>query len=294
MFFICIFPTRDHVQHLLNREVSRAIGTRPHRIVKVMSKFPRTALTLPELLVVIAIIGLLLALLAPAVQSARAAARRTQCGNHLRHVGLALHGYHQARSKLPVGCLEWRSFSGPNTRRQLAWSAFILPYLEQTPLYDSIDFQQPFDAVVNTPAARTRVPVYECPGYPGAATVLGRTDYGGLHGEIILDNRQDDGVFLNEKAIRFSQITDGLSNTMAVGEDIGGPDNQWINGRNIFVQAHGVNDPAAWEFDNEIRGPHPGGAMVLFCDASPRFLSQEMDKRVLGAMITRDRGELIE
>lgn len=254
----------------------------------------RNAFSLVELLVVLAIIGLILGLLLPALSAAREAARQTQCRNNLRQIGLALHGYHLAKQRLPMGCLEWRSFSGPATRRQLAWSAFLLPYMEQQALYDSLDLQQPYDSPANAIIAKTRITTYECPSQPGRQTVTGRTDYGGLFGEIIVDNRQDDGVLLHERAIRFVQITDGLSNTMAVGEDLLGPDSGWINGRNVFVQAHGINDPAAWIGDNEIRGSHSQGAMVLFCDGTPQWLSQTIDKRVLGQMITRDRGEVVE
>jgi len=251
----------------------------------------RHGLSLVELLVTMAIVAVLLGTLFPAIQAARAAARRTQCSNQLRQVGLALHVHHDTRGKLPIGCLEWRPMSGPASRRQLAWSAFLLPYLEQQSLYEALDLQQPYDSVRNAAAATTPVPVYLCPSHPGGAEVLGRTDYGGLFGEIIVDRRQDDGVFLHEQAIRFVQITDGLSHTLIVAEDIGGPDNQWINGRNVFVQAHGINDPRAWEFDNEIRGAHPGGAMGLMADASPRFLSATMDPHVLGQLITRDQGD---
>lgn len=260
-------------------------------------RFPmrgREAFSLVELLVVIAITGLLLGLLLPALSAARESARQQQCSNNLRQIGLALHGHHLAKQKLPVGCLEWRPSSGPTTRRQLAWSAFLLPYLDQQPLYDSLDMNQPFDSPVNSRIAKTRVATFECPSHSDNGTISGRTDYGGLFGEVIVDNRQDDGVFLHERAIRFVQITDGLSNTLAVGEDLYGPDNGWINGRNVFVQAHGVNDPTAWSGDNEIRGGHSRGAMVLLSDGTPRWLSHTTDKRVLGQMITRDRGEIFQ
>lgn len=236
----------------------------------------------------------MIGLLIPAVMAARESSRQQQCSNNLKQIGLAFHNYHSAKQRLPIGCLEWRSPGGPTNRRQLAWSAFLLPYLEQQPLYDSLDLRQPFDAPVNAAMGRTRIAVFECPSYPGRATNPGRTDYGGIFGEIIVDHRQDDGVFLHERAIRFAQITDGLTNTIAVGEDLQGPDNGWINGRNVFIQSHGINDPNAWVMDNEIRGTHSKGAMVLLCDGTPRWLGQETDKRVLGKLLTRDRGEVFE
>ena len=101
------------------------------------------------------------------------------------------------------------------------------------------------------------------------------------------------GVFLYEKPIPFKDVRDGLSSTLAVAEDVGGPDSEWINGRNVFVQAHGINDPAAWKGDNEIRSLHGDGAMVLYVGGRCQFLNQAIDKRVLGALITRAGGEVI-
>lgn len=253
---------------------------------------PRRGWTLVECLVVVAMLGLLMAIAMPAIQSARESARQVQCGNRLRQVGLALQAYGSTQERFPVGCLEWRASGAASHRRQYAWSAFLLPYLEQQALFDAIDFHRPYDALVNRKAAETALPVFQCPSRAVSRSgTAGRSDFGGCFGELINDTRQDDGVFLHERAVAWREITDGLSHTLAVGEDVLGPDNQWINGRNVFVQSHGINDPAAWAFDNEIRGQHRQGAMVLYCDATTRWLSQQTDKQVLGAAITRDGGE---
>ncbi len=254
----------------------------------------RLAFTLVELLVVIAIIAVLVGLLLPAVQAAREAARKASCKNNLHQIGLALHGYHDTHRTLPTGCIEWRSYGSPKVRRQFAWSALLLPFLEQQNLHAQIDFNVPFDAPKNAPAAATRLSVYECPTADNRQLIRGQSDYGGLFGEMMVDRTQDDGMFLYERSIAFRDVTDGLSNTMAVSEDVGGPDSEWINGRNVFVQSGGINDPKAWIGDNEIRSRHGPGAMVLFVDGRSVFIAETIDLKVLGSLITRANGEVID
>ncbi len=267
---------------------------------RLLRSFPRVdgskrqaAMTLIELLVVIAILGVLVSLILPAVQAAREAARQVSCKNNLRQIGIALHAYQDAHRTLPTGCLEWRTWRSPPTHRQFAWSALLLPFLEQQPLHASIDFSLPFDSNRNATAARTRLSVYECPTAENRNLVRAQTDYGGLFGELMSDREQDDGVFLYERSIRFSEITDGLSNTLAVAEDVGGPDSEWINGRNVFVQSGGINDPNAWNGDNEIRSRHGPGAMVLFVDGRTLWMAQSIDTITLGQFITRSKSEVI-
>lgn len=246
-----------------------------------------------ELMVVLAIIAIMVGLLMPAVQAARESARKTQCQSNLKQIGIGIHGYHNARNRLPVGCLEWRGPMSPRTNRQFAWSAFLLPYLDQQPLFDSIDFKQPYDAAVNAASAATKLSIFICPSAPENESIRGKTDYGGLFGERIRDRHPDDGVFLYDRRIEWDDITDGLARTLIVAEDIGGPDSEWINGRNVFVQAGGINDPDAWAGDNEIRSQHSGGAMALFADGHVQFLANELDVQVLGALITRKGRESI-
>ncbi len=253
----------------------------------------RSAFTLVELLVVIAIIGILVGLLLPAVQAAREAARKVGCKNNLRQMGIALHNYESAHSCLPTGCIEWRPFGGSQQRKQFAWSALLLPFLEQGNLHSQISFNVPFDAPENAAAAAVRLAVYECPTAEEREMVRGRSDYGGLFGERLRDNTPDDGSFLYEKRIEFRDIRDGLSGTACISEDVGGPSSEWINGANVFVQSGSINDPNVWIGDNEIRSKHTGGAMILFADSHVHFISQHVDQQVLGAIITRASGEVV-
>lgn len=253
----------------------------------------RRGLSLVELLVVISVIALLVGLMLPAVQGAREAARQITCKNNLRQIGLALHQYHDIHQRLPVGCLEWRGFGGNAARKQFAWSAMILPQLEQEPTFSLIDWRLPFDHPANALPASQRISTYICPNVPPRDRPRGPIHYGGLFGEMIVNRVQNDGMFVYEVAIRFSECRDGLTNTLIVAEDALSPDPEWINGRNVFVVAHGVNDPQAWIGDNEIRSLHPGGAMALTAAGSVHFLSDGIEKRVLGSLITRANGETV-
>src|SRR5437879_5601466 len=101
----------------------------------------RKAFTLIELLVVIAIIAILIALMVPAVQKVREAAARTQCINNLKQIGLAMHNFHDTNRRLPPGYMATAAY--PGTSPGWGWAAYILPYLDQMPLYNQINFQQP-------------------------------------------------------------------------------------------------------------------------------------------------------
>jgi prepilin-type N-terminal cleavage/methylation domain-containing protein/prepilin-type processing-associated H-X9-DG protein len=192
----------------------------------------KRAFTLVELLVVIAIIGILVALLLPAVQAAREAARRMQCGNNLHQLAIAAHNYHDLHRRFPPGfLLENRtSFSGP------FWSSMLLPQLEQTSLFDTIEFGEPWDidGSPNELACATYLPAFRCPSstsakhmtlqgitnrvpsnYLGCATGLATHESGpGLQaGDSNLD-----GIFYISSATRLADVLDGTSSTVAIGE----------------------------------------------------------------------------
>ena len=165
----CWSSVSDETKIQICREAkSRLDRRRPHR----------TGFTLIELLVVIAIVGILVGLLMPGVQAVREASRKTSCKNNLHQIGIALHAYHNVHASLPTGCIEWRSWRSPPTHRQFAWSAMLLPFLEQQALHDRIDWSKPYDHDLNRPAAETDVPTYLCPSEPTSQLTPGHTAFG--------------------------------------------------------------------------------------------------------------------
>jgi len=252
-----------------------------------------TGFTIIELLVMITVISVLIALLLPAVQSVRESARRMQCLNNLHQIGLALHNYHSTHNCLPPGGLEPRP-KWP-TGKQYAWSAFLLSHLEQTNLQNGVDFDYAFDHPVNADAAATPLAVFICPSTPRNSSLtkgMGATDYGGIYGErIVSTNNPPRGVMVYDRVVRFRDITDGTSTTLAISEDAAFRDGQWINGRNLFDQAFPINKAPV--FENDIRSLHPGGANGLYADGSAQFLNETMDLNTLAAICTRNGGEVI-
>lgn len=254
----------------------------------------RRAFSLVELLVAISIIGILVALSLPAIQSIREASRRTSCINNQRQIGIALNDYLSSRRHYPVGCVEWRPF-GDTVNRQLAWSAFLLPWLEAENVHRKLNLDLPFDHIENATAASTVLPVFVCPSglqFQGADSDLGPSDYGGIFGERISGpNNPPKGVMLHDITVTSRQIRDGLSKTLIISEDATSPDGQWINGRNLFDQAFGIN--SAPDFENDIRSEHPSGAVACFCDGHVQFLNDQLDLEILAALCTRAGGEVV-
>jgi prepilin-type N-terminal cleavage/methylation domain-containing protein/prepilin-type processing-associated H-X9-DG protein len=254
--------------------------------------------TLVELLVVMAIIGVLIAILLPAVQQARESARRTECANNLHQIGVGLHNYCDVHKALPIGCYQWRSFGNP-TNVQLAWSAYLLPFIDQQVIYETLDMSQGFDSAANRFGAQQIVPTYLCPSVPRTTSLTGglaECDYGGVYGERITGPElQAKGTLIYETPITLRMITDGATNTLIVSEDCQFPDGQWINGRNVFEQAYAINAPPLTTViaDNDIMSDHPTGANGLFVDGSVRFLVNELDLPTLAAICTRAGGEVI-
>jgi len=250
--------------------------------------------TLVELLVVIAIIGILLALLLPAVQAARNSARRVSCSNNLRQIGIGLHGYHEAYGTFPPGGVERRSARHPNGR-QLAWSVFLLPYIEQEPLFERLDLTKGFDDPDNADAAATVISTYLCPSVSSPSHLVqgrGACHYGGIYGERITGpNFPPKGTLIYDRTISIEEVRDGVSHTLIVSEDSAWQDGQWINALNVFDQAFAINK--APPFENDIRSEHPQGANGLFCDGSVQFLAETMELSTLAAICTREGGEIV-
>lgn len=195
----------------------------------------RRGFTLVELLVVIAIIGILVALLLPAVQAAREAARRMQCSNNIKQLGIACHNYHDTYKTFPPEAIWHGNAKGTTptalTVRNYTWIALILPFIEQGPLHDQIDFSQPaltqLQGIItnNEPALALMLPSLQCPSDPAfnsAPRGVGITSYAGNAGWDDHRRKHRDtwraGVFTFYDATKLRDIIDGTSNTIAIGE----------------------------------------------------------------------------
>jgi len=270
----------------------------------------RRAFTLVELLVVIAIIGILVALLLPAIQYARESARRTQCSNHLRNVGVAMHNFHDVHRHLPAGWLA----DVPDGEPGWGWGAFLLHFLEQNALLDSqIHLDDHIDEDENEEARQTVIPIYLCPSdvntsdrflITGLDTPLfevGRSNYVGVFGteEIEVDPGRGDGVFFHNSWIRFADIQDGLSNTLLVGERSSKHgDSTWVGmihgatdamARVVGSCDHPPNDPHA-HFE-DFGSYHASGANFVLADGSVRMIGSDIDLSVYYGLATRAGGE---
>jgi prepilin-type N-terminal cleavage/methylation domain-containing protein len=193
----------------------------------------RVGFTLIELLVVIAIIGVLIGLLIPAVQSAREAARRTQCTNNLKQVGVAMHNYLSTHATFPPIVVL------PRVRTTQPWSGLtrLLPYIEQENLFNAINWSRDFEFTSNATLAATKVAVFLCPSEindrarPTPTLTYYPNNYCFNQGTwFVYDPPTDqvgDGAFVPNRAFSPSSITDGLSNTLGMSEAKAYQPNYW-------------------------------------------------------------------
>jgi len=280
----------------------------------------RRGFTLIELLVVIAIIAVLVAILLPAVQQAREAARASQCRNNLKQISLAIHNYFETTGTFPLG--HTPDAAGASVPRTIAWSARILPYLDQAALYDQLqlhilkdigtdptnDFR---NAAAGTPqaAAAKAIPVYMCPSDPGETNnpfyqYLAKSNYPGSQ------------EVLAQVIKRISDVTDGTSNTILVAERslfstqsigatwaagyyCGGTGASIFNGRNEINtpfrvpaatptgigtnQCYRENVSPDWVVRVGVSSLHVGGAHVAMADGSVRFIGNSIASNPLPA-----------
>ena len=299
----------------------------------------RSAFTLVELLVVIAIIGLLVALLLPAVQAAREAARATQCKNNLKQIGLAIHLYHDTLGVLPPG---WAASGAPDGPNGWGWAARILPQMEQVPLHNQVRFDLRIMNPANEAARGVVIPTYICPTDPSAETVdvlltppiqtappdgplhfhppephrfpFAKSNYAGVFGTLEIAEAPSDGngTFFHNSRLKLASISDGLSNTLIVGERSSVPGTiETFTGTMHYVQTSlwpGVipeaNDAFARvvgstdhtpshpdrHFDDFSSG-HPSGTHFLLGDGSVQRVDNSIDLAVYQAMATRAAGD---
>jgi prepilin-type processing-associated H-X9-DG protein len=220
----------------------------------------------------------LVALLLPAVQAAREAARRSQCTNNLKQIALAFHNYHDVHKTFPPAYIPDKDGNPMHS-----WRVLILPYLGQQALYKRYNFDEPWDSPGNLAVTNTVIPTYSCPSCPpGNSLASTETNYMVITGP--------ETVFDGAKAARIAGIKDGTSNTILVVE-VAGTGVNWAQPVDIDVSNMQFPNVAGASIGPDSH--HPGGLNAALCDGSVRFLSETMARETLDALITRSGGERV-
>ncbi len=286
----------------------------------------RRGMTLIELLVVIAMVAVLIALLLPAVQQAREAARRTTCKNNLRQIGIALHNYHEVHSTFPPGYIQ-DDLSDPYQHTGFGWGTMLLPFVEQSVLYRTLDFESPT-------LPRIALKGWQCPSDPGiegqaawndsAWGISGsppmmklldnfvgfaaKASYVGNYGSGPLSSQPGNGILFGNSSVRLRDMIDGSSVTFAAGERsmetgpavwagvhynqvraMTGTTSAEKNDGHFVLASTGVSLPIAPDghgFDSD----HARGLHMLIGDGSVRFVSENIDATIWNNLGNRNDG----
>jgi len=279
----------------------------------------RKGFTLVELLVVIAIIGILVAMLLPAVQAAREAARRVQCTNNLKQMALACHSFHDNVRRFPPAQHEVIAGEG-----NWAWSGLILPFIEEKDAQDLIDWKYNGASSKNAEAIRTLLPFYQCPTNPENQLVTCCSNIPGLADAAetnylcissTLDNFKGRGwegepglgIMYESSDTAVKKVTDGTSHTLLLSEGDIDQDDPWkiahsgsgdpyCGGGNCVVghfwrantaatTYYGINSGTGFA-EHGIESEHPGGANFAFADGHVTFIKETIDNPTLWALTT--------
>jgi prepilin-type N-terminal cleavage/methylation domain-containing protein len=291
----------------------------------------RRAFTLIELLVVIAIIGILIALLLPAVQTIRESANRTKCQNNLKQIGLALHAYHDRNGTLPPGYYDLATWPNPDVGPGWGWASYILNDLEESGLWSQINFSANVGDPTQATQRATVLKIFLCPSDrpPVPGEIFTATDGGSnswilAHSNYVACNGNDGvddfttpphtGVFIRGTHFKLTDITDGLSTTFFVGERsasmslatwTGAVTNALVpsvrapgsySGASALVLGHCgphlPNDSIVTDADAMSSG-HQQGVQFLFGDGSVHPITDTIPQSVYDALATRAGGEVV-
>lgn len=283
-----------------------------------MSKAKKPGFTLVELLVVIAIIGVLVALLLPAVQMAREAARRMQCSNNLHQLGIALHNYHDTHGSFCPGFMAVKhdgSIGGG-----WGWAVFLMPFIEQSPLQNTLSSSKyTLSEVISDPALlpmlQMKLDSLRCPSSPmedlrefkgEGAQMVATSNYTCSRGFFDIKGsahltKDNNGLLFGRSHVKFAQIYDGTSNTIAIGErtvlpvhmDMPSKWPSWCGPGGLGIGSTvssntsiNMNHPSNM---HAYSSEHPGGANFLFADGSARFISETI-RSDTGGLATDNSG----
>ena len=279
---------------------------------------PRRAFTLIELLVVIAIIAILIGLLLPAVQKIREAANRMKCSNNLKQIVIGLHNRHDSYGALPP------AYSAPGLYPGWGWSSYLLPFVEQDNLYaqlkvDTLKFGLGGNPaqLAQHPLGATKLTIFRCPSNAAPdqnpeRLNFGMSNYRAVAGPITYPyfyvDQDMGGVMYQNSAIRLTDITDGTSNTLCVGECLF--DQRTGKRACIWPGMTGLRNGSIWISDvmwwvdqstAQVNGTapqafssrHPGGAMFAFCDGSVRLFRTGTDPNIIRWLAGRNDGVIV-
>ena len=282
-----------------------------------MKRKRKNGFTLVELLVVIAIIGILVALLLPAVQAAREAARRMSCVNNLTQLALAIGSYEGAFRAYPAGTI---NETGPIVNVAEGyhhnWLERILPYMEQMNTYDHIDFQVGVYHDNNAPVRNIHLALVGCPSDPDAYSEKNGTSYAALHHDITAPiDADNNGVFFLNHSVTYEEITDGASQTIFLGEKVAARQNDlgWMSGTRATLRNTGsvlnanrrrrvvsgatqtapdaaANDPL---YVGGFGSFHPGGGNFSFGDGHVEYISENISIEIYQQLGHRADGKLL-
>ncbi len=215
-----------------------------------------------------------LALVLPAVGSAKGAAQRMQCSNNLKQIALAMHSYATVHDAFPPAYTV-----DADGNKLHSWRTLILPYLEQDGLYQQIDLNSAWDSPQNLALAQTVISPYCCPSVKGGDPY--RTDYKVIVGP--------GTMFEGTNQIGFRDVTDGTANTILVVE-VAGSSTSWMEPADLDLEQL---QPVINGAGAELGSSHPGGMSVVLADGAVKFLANTIDPGLLRSLITRNDGNVV-